>query len=155
MDDVAEIVDLTYRYSEALDKRDWQLMRAVLTDDVRMDWVDEGHLNVGLDTYVSAASGAMGAIDASHHMVTNHRIDVDGDAAQGYCYLQATLIKHDAPGGAICTRGAIYEDRYRRVDGVWKIAARTFRLVWMQGNPGIMGRAVEGGAEMKAADGVA
>lgn len=153
MDDHREIVDLTYRYAEALDKRDWELMRACLTDDVRMDWVDEGHLNTGIDMFISASSGAMGAIDASHHMVTNHRITVDGDSASGYCYLQATLVKHDAADGPLCTRGAIYEDRYVRVGGAWRIAARTFRLIWMHGNPGIMGRAVEGGAESKATEG--
>lgn len=56
------------------------------------------------------------------HTVHNHRISIDGDEASGDCYFELTAL-HAASGEELVGAGR-YVDRYRRVGGQWRFAAR-------------------------------
>lgn len=59
-------------------------------------------------------------IDLMSHMASNPIVDVDGDEATGHWYY--IVIIEDGDGQATWGQGR-WEDRYRRVDGDWKIAS--------------------------------
>lgn len=54
------------------------------------------------------------------HIVTNPRIEVDGDEASGRWYLYLPFTGTDGDVGWMQSR---YEDTYRKVEGEWKVAA--------------------------------
>jgi ketosteroid isomerase-like protein len=56
--------------------------------------------------------------------IQNHIIEVNGDAANGTCAIEGRFtVKGDSLTGA-----GYYEDRYRRVNGQWRFAARKLFL---------------------------
>lgn len=56
--------------------------------------------------------------------VHNHVIDIDGDTATGTVYLDLRTTLDDRP----VVGAGYYEDRYRRVDGTWRIASRDLTM---------------------------
>ena len=82
------LIELTYRYGRAMDDRDWEAFRSVFTDDV--------HVNLG-DTYIltgrqeitDAVRPLIEACSITHHMMTNHLVELDGDRATMGLYCRA------------------------------------------------------------------
>jgi ketosteroid isomerase-like protein len=52
--------------------------------------------------------------------VHNHVVELDGDHATGFCSLELRTVED----GVAVTAAGHYEDRFERVDGVWKFACR-------------------------------
>ena len=72
---------------------------------------------------------------ATLHCVHNHRVELDGDAAEGEAYCVANHL-HEVDGVPYkLDWGVRYGDRYRRDAGVWRIARRELRVVWEQDLP--------------------
>lgn len=57
-------------------------------------------------------------------MIHNHLIQIDGDEATGICSMELRLSAKDVSVIASTT----YDDRYARVDGVWKFKERAVRV---------------------------
>jgi hypothetical protein len=127
------IVQLTIDYCWALDTGAWDDLRRVFTPDAVTDLGAGGQ--TGVEEIIGRVSSALGSLDDSQHMVSNHQITVDGDEATGRCYLQAQHIRHAASGSPLYTVGARYEDRYVRTPDGWRIAERTIVPMWRDGNP--------------------
>lgn len=62
--------------------------------------------------------------DEFNPFVHNHVIDLDGDVATGTCYIDLRAVMR----GEQLTAWGFYEDRYVRVDGAWKFAARKVNM---------------------------
>jgi hypothetical protein len=89
-EDVLAIREVIDRYGLGIDRRDWDLVRSCFTADCTSDfgrpgrwndreslieWLDEIHRDVG----------------PTMHRLTNHHVEVDGDAAMATSYLDALL----------------------------------------------------------------
>jgi hypothetical protein len=72
--------------------------------------------------------------DTMHH-ITNHIVDVDGDAASGITYCLAYHLCKDADGDRIETLGVTYADTYVRTGDGWRIHTRRATRVWSQIEP--------------------
>ena len=126
------IVELTHRYCWALDDRDWTALEQVFTVDATArlgthDCADPAAI-------VHRCRAALQPLDASHHMVTNHLIVVDGDRATSRCYVQAQHTKRRTSGGDNWLLGGRYVDSLRRTDDGWRIERRDLITVWTDGN---------------------
>jgi len=66
---------------------------------------------------------------SSLHVVTNARIDVDGDEASGTWYLLDFAPRSDHSRSPVQVLG-LYEETYRRVDGAWLIASLELNYLW-------------------------
>ncbi len=130
--DRAAIVQLTIDYCWALDTGHWDDLRSIFTTDAVADLGLEGQN--GIEAIIERVSTALGPLDDSQHMVSNHQIAIDGDRADGRCYLQAQHIRHDAEGGPLYTVGGRYEDRYARTESGWRITERRIVSMWTDGN---------------------
>lgn len=136
--DRAAIVQLTIDYCWALDTGDWDTLRRVFAADCTAD-LGEGGQN-GVDEVIDRVSRALGHLDDSQHMVTNHQIRIDGDQATGRCYLHAQHIKHSVEGSPLFVVAGRYEDSYERRPEGWRIVHRTIVSMWTQGNMAVVRR---------------
>ena len=136
--DHAEIVELTHRYCWALDDREWDALRDLFTDDATaflgVDCAD-------VDAIVAQCRGFLSTLDASHHMVTNHLIEIRGDEATCRCYFQAQHTVRGLEGGDNWLLGGRYIDRLRATRLGWRVERRDLIGMWSDGNAAILGRA--------------
>lgn len=134
-EDIVELNQLAYRYAAAVDACDEALFLSVFTPEARlrsyhpeadMPFADlTGHAQVA-----SIPNTMRGMYRATTHMMTNHLVDVQGDAATGQVLCTA---RHLDPDGASTINVVIrYVDSYARRDGAWKIADRQIRFLWSE-----------------------
>jgi SnoaL-like domain len=110
--DEKAIVDVTIAYCWAIDNHQWDILR----NDVFLPDATAGLGSelTGVESIVSRINAALGKLDASQHMVSNHQISIDGDTATCRCYLQAQHIRKAADGGPNYIVAGIYADRFVR-----------------------------------------
>ena len=52
----------------------------------------------------------------SHHMVSNHVVEIEGDKARCKCYFQAQHVRNSTPGGVNFVIAGKYEDELVRIE---------------------------------------
>ena len=154
LNDEQEIRDLALRYCTAVDRRDWDLLREVFAPDATVG-LPQSVLLAGADEIMSRYRRGLSKYDATHHVVTNHEITVEGDTARHSCLLHAQHVRHDAPGGPHFIIGGRYEDQLVRTPEGWRFKHRELVTVWTDGNPGVLrapGTDSEDAGRLTAAD---
>jgi hypothetical protein len=92
-----ELVELMGRYASMADPMDWdELPRTVLCDELDTDFSSLGTPagTVGRDAWCRASEQVFARWAATHHSITNHLIEVDGDRATIRAHVRA---EHWAP----------------------------------------------------------
>ncbi|MBS1886054.1 MAG: nuclear transport factor 2 family protein [Actinobacteria bacterium] len=144
-DELRELVDrerigarLT-AYSTALDDKDWPLVEQSFATGGIVDYLEYGGEQTGA-RIIEHLRGGLGGLDATQHLIANLAIELDGDRAGAVCALQARHIL-----GTDCyTLVGRYEDALvREVDGVWRLARRTLRVFFTEGDPDVFMRGVD------------
>jgi uncharacterized protein (TIGR02246 family) len=122
-DDVEAIRRLKARYFRSLDTQDWQAFRSVFTDEAEIDVSADGAGVVrGSDAITESIARALDGA-TTVHQGTTPEIEVDGDEAVGTWAMTDLIV---FPDGTRLDGAGHYHERYRRVDGRWRIAG--FRL---------------------------
>ena len=118
--DQRAIRELKYRYCYAVDRLDTEALLEVFTEDVAFELgiYGEGTGHDGVREYMDWYEEHYPGVRA--HQVVHPLIDVDGDRAEGRWYY---LVLYERPDGSFELGQGTYDDRYRRVDGAWKIAS--------------------------------
>lgn len=117
-----QIRRLTAEYAHGLDARDLELFEGVWADDAQwqpsptFDWCR------GKEEILAMAEKIFSGVARTHHLVTNHIIDIDGETATG---MSDMLSENLAPDGQWSRAVAKHQDRYVRQDGRWVIAHRS------------------------------
>jgi ketosteroid isomerase-like protein len=130
-DDRSAIIDLTIAYCWALDSKDWEALRSIFLPDATALLGDERD---GIESIIARVSGALGALDSSQHMISNHQVGVDGDTATCRCYLQAQHVRRSAEGSPNYIVAGRYLDRLVRTAEGWRIQRRDLLVDWTDGN---------------------
>lgn len=135
-----DITDAVQRYMRGLDRLDPELQRSAFHDDAVIDC---GLMKGDVDAFVTFAQDLLATMDATHHLLGQVRIELDGDRAVGECYFQAwhRTIGEDGPDDGAVRDVFIsgrYVDRYERRGGAWRIAARTLVTDWVKDDPGTL-----------------
>ena len=139
LNDHCAIRDLAVRYCTAVDRRDWDLLADVFLPEATV-CLPESVVLTGSEEIVSRYRRGISRFDATHHMVTNHAIELGGDSARHTCLLHAQHVRHDAPGGPNFVIGGRYTDQLVRTRRGWRIGRRQLDYIWTEGNPRVMGR---------------
>ena len=131
--DDRDIVQVALRYCRALDTKDWALLDDVFVVDATADLGSPLRL-VGIEAIRGRIRTALEHLDDSQHLVGNHEVGIDGDAATHRCYLQAQHVREAAIGGPNYMVAGRHEDRLVRTAAGWRIAHRTLVVMWTDGN---------------------
>ena len=94
--DVNKIIALTVKYCWALDERDWDSLSQVFSSDACAKYGITEHK--GVESIIERCKKALVPLDFSHHMVSNHVVEIEGDI--DISSLEAsflTLIKRHRP----------------------------------------------------------
>ncbi len=128
------------RYTRGVDRRDGELIRSAFWDDAhdshgQMDGSPESFVRTWMPTQVSR--------EACQHAVSNHSVDLQGDAADAETYFQVAI--RNAGSDRLELVGGRYLDRYTQRDGEWRIQTRVVVLDWQCfGDASRMDRRLEG-----------
>ena len=129
---VNEIVSLTVKYCWALDERDWDSLSEVFSSDAYAKYGVTEHK--GINSIIEKCQKALVPLDFSHHMVSNHVVEIEGDKARCKCYFQAQHVRNSTPGGVNFVIAGKYEDELIRINSKWKINNRVLTKIWTEGN---------------------
>jgi hypothetical protein len=141
--DIIEVCQAKYRYAYALDGRDWEGYRALLADEVLVDFRGLGYRGEPrrkqAASWVSQVRALLDGFATTQHVMTSPLVQEDGDEVTLTVYLQAHhVLDLNDPPGRHYTIGGRYEDRLRRQDGRWLFSALTLHNLWTQGDAAIM-----------------
>ena len=128
------IADLTIAYTYALDTKNWDALDDVFVPEATARLTESLS---GRDAIKTRIRRALEQLDVSQHMISNHRIEIDGDRATGCCYLQAQHVRDAAPGPPNFIVAGRYDDRYVRTSAGWRIEHRDLVIMWTEGNPAV------------------
>lgn len=133
--DKQAIQELLWRYCRAIDRRDFQALKALYHEDA----IDEhgGMFSGPAHEFIAKLPQIMAPMEVVWHQLGNMLIEVDGDEAWGEIY---TLAYHRADlgeGPQDLIVGGRYLDRYHRRDGIWKFQHRKIVMDWNRMGPSL------------------
>jgi 3-phenylpropionate/cinnamic acid dioxygenase small subunit len=136
--DVVAIQQVLYHYAYALDARDYDALDEVFSSDAKLH--TSGGTLMSPAQYKAMCAIELPKLDATHHMVTNTNVTVDGDRANSRAYFQAQHVKESlAPDSQLLMAGWVDDEFERRAEG-WRIVERRWHSAWSSGNPAVLGR---------------
>lgn len=135
--DVVALNQLAYRYAAAVDSCDRDAFLAVFTADAQLrTWqpdAEEPFVDLRGHEQLAFVPKVMGDLyRRTAHLMTNHLVEIDGDAARGTVLCTARHL-HKNPGDRDVLVVVIrYIDRYAREADGWRIADREIRFLWSE-----------------------
>jgi hypothetical protein len=137
--DRAAISDLLFAFAYALDTKNWTAYADTFAADGQLvlPWPaasgdgQAGHQGrAGLAEYVS---NGFSRWYSTHHMSTNHRIEIDGDRATSHSYCQCVhRLDADQPDNYWLLAGWYRNQLVRTSDG-WRFSRVQLEAVWQSG----------------------
>lgn len=132
--DRAAISDLLIDFARALDDQDWEGYAANYTEDgvLAISPTITHRGRAGLAEFVAAG---LSAYAGTHHVSTNHAIEISGDEAKTRSYLIAAHV-FDAGNPYSHADGAgWYNCQLRRTDEGWRLTHVTLEIRYLSGEP--------------------
>jgi 3-phenylpropionate/cinnamic acid dioxygenase small subunit len=134
-DATSEIAAVIYRYSTAMDTRQWQLMDEVFSSDVVGDL--GGLVCNGRNDTVRFIRAAIECCERTRHMNGNIEAIVTGSSARVCSRLSAWHTGKDKTRDDVFLALGTYADEFVCTDAGWRIARREERTqieVWLDGS---------------------
>ncbi|MBN9534261.1 MAG: nuclear transport factor 2 family protein [Alphaproteobacteria bacterium] len=127
--DRAAVADAIHTWCTAIDTRDWQRMRGLLSDPVHIDYSSNGSISGDMpcENWINRLKGLYG-FDATLHMVSNLVIVVEGDRATCTSYVNAMHFLTEQGRELNAYACGTYIHKLSRAGDGWKITSATFRL---------------------------
>ena len=130
------------KFARAMDERDWAALDALTTEDMTAD-VGTGPLE-GRAALVENMRAFLDDCGPTQHLLGNVLIEVDGDDATSRAYVaDLHLGQGELRNETFRTLGD-YHDRWRRIDGQWRIVHRTKLNRGVLGSFEVLGPGPEG-----------
>ncbi len=123
-----QIEQLKYRYTRALDHKDWDLFRSCFADDATATYGDRLEFS-GPDEIVAYMRENLGSAMITLHQVHHPELTVDGDTAEGIWSLEDRVIMTEFR--LLLDGYSCYRDRYvRGADGEWRISHTGYERIY-------------------------
>jgi len=138
--EIEQIKRLKYAYLRNLDLKQWDELSRLLTDDVTSSYSDGKHAFTGKQEVMEFLRESMDSPSViTKHQCHHPEIDLlSATAAMGTWYLTDLVINPgdqsvQPPIPAIVLEGTgFYEDKYRKLNGEWKISHTGYRRVYRE-----------------------
>jgi hypothetical protein len=127
--DRADLIELLGRYADVSDQKEFtDLPRRVFTDPLTLDFesvTGMPPMTVPLGDYLESLRGAFAPFTATHHVITGHVVEVDGDRATVHAHVRAEHWVPDevaagGPGRWLVV--GFYDDEAVRTAGGWRLS---------------------------------
>jgi 3-phenylpropionate/cinnamic acid dioxygenase small subunit len=128
MSDRLEIEELLFRYSHAIDSRNFEALRDVFTEDAFIDYSEMGGSKGDLDETISFLGSSMALFASFQHAVSNILIDFASDrqSATVRSILQNPMVLDKGDGEThVFFCGLWYNDKLVRTPAGWRIKERS------------------------------
>jgi hypothetical protein len=119
------IWDCLMRYTRGVDRLDQELIRSAFWGDARDS---HGQMDGSAEQFIRTWMPTQAVREACQHSVSNHYVELAGDAANAETYFQVAI--RNAGSEALELVGGRYLDRYTRRRGEWRIQTRLVVLDW-------------------------
>lgn len=124
-------------FARAMDDRDWERVRSILTPDATAE-LGTGPL-MGPDAIIALMRQYLDGCGPTQHLLGNVLINVSGDLAESRAYVSDMhLGAGDRQALSFVTLGD-YHDRWQRMHGAWRLAHRTKINRGHKGDFGVFG----------------
>ena len=125
--DRALISDLLYAFARALDTKDWQAYIDTYAEDgvVELPWATVSRAEIA-----DFVPRDIGRFHATHHISSNHSIEIDGDIARSRSYLLAMHVLDPDDQASQWLSAGWYDNEYRRTPAGWKLTRVRITPVW-------------------------
>lgn len=117
-----EIQAQLVRLARAMDDRDWDVLEAICTDDVRADF-GTGEV-AGRNEVIDFIRTFLDHCGTTQHLLGNFVFDVKGDRASSQCYVCDMHLSARAGDEATFRTLGDYSDDWIRIEGQWKLRSR-------------------------------
>ncbi len=116
-------------YCVGADQQDLSRWLAVWTQDAVWDAAgddldDDEHRFRGIEAIAAAVQGQWATFPRMQHAGANHIVELDPDDPDRATGRSDVVVTVQLPDGQWVIGGGVYDDTYRRQDGVWRIAVR-------------------------------
>jgi len=135
-DDFREIEAVLLRYASALDKREYERLKAVFIPEATANYIGLAECE-NLDSIIELVSGALDRCGPTQHFLGNIKIDIQGREATASCYLQAIHIGLGEYADQLYTVWGEYRDRLVKTEAGWRIGHRELAVIHTQGDIGM------------------
>ena len=137
--DRLDITDLFTRFAAGMDAQDWPLLESVFADDAVVDHTAE-HWGKGIVKDVQTGKAevlpemkrGVSRHFVSHHVITNHRMRIEGDRARAVTYLTSVHLDDPQKPKAHEDHGAFYLSELVRAKDGWKIKSIKHTALWRE-----------------------
>lgn len=135
VNDKLAIIELITTYAGAIDTKDWHLYKSLFTSDAVIDYTSSGGIRGTPDEALGFLTKALVPFTMTQHLVTNHRIQVDGDRATCRSDFYNPMGRPDGKGGLVMFFvGGAYTDALRRTAEGWRFTERVEQMLWLSGD---------------------
>jgi hypothetical protein len=118
----AELIELFGRYADIADRKEFdELPGRVFTDPVTLDFSAVAGIapaTTPLRDYVDVLRGTFAPYVATHHVITGHVVDLDGDRATVHAHVRA---EHWVADGGRWLVVGFYDNEAVRTPGGWRL----------------------------------
>lgn len=129
LEDIEEIRYLQAKYQRCLDTRDFNGIAECFDEEVVSAYGNGDMSYKGKDNVIKFLMSVMSITMPSAHMIHGGEIDIIGkNSAKGKWYLQDFLINKEHKVNIY--GAAIYENSYKKVNGVWKIVEIGYKRLY-------------------------
>lgn len=134
--DQTDIINTLNRFVLSVDARDYDAMRACLSDQVNFDYsaLFGTSMPPTADELVEQVRSNHSGFRAVQHITTNHSVTIDGDTAQCLANFQAQHFLPNDRGSNLWTLGGRYLYSLVRTQEGWKIRGCVISVSWTDGN---------------------
>ena len=129
-----EIQDLVFRYSDIIDKRDFDLLRSdIFTDDAFIDYTAMGGAAGDVESTITFLKSALeeSLFPRYQHLNANIQISISDDTASGrvMCFnpMEVSVTEDES---TVFFLGLWYLDNYARTTSGWRICKRVEESSW-------------------------
>lgn len=153
-EDRAEITDTVVRMGWYLDRRDWDGLRGLFTEQVYTDYTDlwggeprSGTVDQLLSTTAQGSwRRTMSGLEATQHLITNVLVTTTGDDARATSNVVGVHRLTNPHGSPLWTSGGTYDMALTRTAAGWRIRSIVYKLSWVEGNQQVLFRAMSAAA---------
>lgn len=117
-----EIYRALTRIARAMDRRDWTALDTIMLPDISGD-LGTGPL-AGRDEVVALIRSFLDDCGPTQHLLGNVLIDISGDTAASQTYVSDMHVGVGKMSGKTFATLGDYQDRWKKVDGVWRMCHR-------------------------------